>query len=70
MVQDVAPDRGSQRLSLRASQSQQLKRSSLFEGFTYEPSQSSMAGGARALGVGSEDLMDALDRSDGESESD
>ena len=43
MVPDAAPDRGSQRLSLRMSQTQQLKRGSLFEGFTYEPTQQSLA---------------------------
>ena len=43
MVPDAAPDRGSQRLSLRISQTQQLKRGSLFEGFTYEPTQQSLA---------------------------
>ena len=67
MVPAVAPDRGSQRLSLRSSQIQQLKRDSLFEGFTYEPTQPSMVGGARALGANRDDLMDALDRSDDES---
>ena len=32
----LAPGRDSQRISLRASQAQQLGRESLFEGFTYE----------------------------------
>lgn len=62
MVPDSAPDRGSQRISLRVSQTQQLKRSSLFEGFTYEGTQQTVAaGGLRGPGV------DGLSESDDES---
>ena len=64
MVPDAAPDRGSQRISLRVSQTQQLKRSSLFEGFTYEGTQQTMtAGGSGLRGPG----LDGLSESDDES---
>ena len=65
MVPEIVPDRGSQRISLRASQIMELKRDSLFEGFTYEPTQS-MAAGASRLRTDSEDLLDGLDQSDDE----
>jgi|EP01046_Picozoa_sp_COSAG06_P095921 hypothetical protein len=68
MVPDVAVDRGSQRISLRASQSQQLKRESLFDGFTYEGTQPGAVsgGGSRLRARSDEDHLAGL--SDGESE--
>ena len=46
LAHSLAPGRDSQRISLRASQAQQLGRESLFEGFTYEGSGKYLPGDA------------------------
>ena len=56
LAHSLAPGRDSQRISLRASQAQQLGRESLFEGFTYEGSGKRLPGDA--------DLDTSLDAED------
>ena len=46
LAHSLAPGRDSQRISLRASQAQQLGRESLFDGFTYLPGGSSLLDGS------------------------
>ena len=56
---DVVVGRDSQRISLRASQAQQLGRESLFAGFTYEPTEPGAAPSGRGPGLhASEDGLD------------
>ena len=58
LAHSLAPGRDSQRISLRASQAQQLGRESLFEGFTYEKE-----GSGKRL-PGDADLDTSLDAED------